>query len=72
MSASRPESLELSKYINSIKTVTSRLIRKEYKAHLAPYYWKPYFWSRAYCLVTTGSAPLEVVKKYIQDQDKAN
>ena len=63
-------SMDLSKFINSIKTVSSRLIRKEYKDYLAPFYWKPLFWSRAYCLVTTGGAPLDVVKAYIQDQDR--
>jgi len=63
-------SLELAKYINSIKTVSSRLIRKEFKTHVEKYYWKPYFWSRSYCLITVGGAPLEVVKKYIENQDR--
>jgi len=63
-------SMDLSKFINSIKTVSSRLIRKEYKDYLAPFYWKPLFWSRAYCLVTTGGAPLDIVTAYIQDQDR--
>lgn len=30
-----------SRFINSLKTVTSRLIRKEFSAHLDQYYWKP-------------------------------
>ena len=62
-------SMDLSKYINSIKTVSSRLIRKEFKSHVDKYYWKPYFWTRAYCLLTTGGAPIEVIKQYIQNQD---
>ena len=33
---------------------------------------KPFFWTRAYCLLTTGGAPLEVIKKYIQNQDSPN
>lgn len=61
-------SMELSKYINSIKTVSSRLIRKEFKSHVDKYYWKPYFWTRAYCLLTTGGAPIEIIKQYIQNQ----
>lgn len=61
-------SMDLSKYINSIKTVSSRLIRKEFKTHVDKYYWKPYFWTRAYCLLTTGGAPIEVIKQYIQNQ----
>jgi putative transposase len=59
-------------FINSIKTVSSRLIRKEYKERVSKYYWKPYFWARAYCLLTTGEAPLEVIKAYIQNQDSPN
>jgi putative transposase len=64
--------MDLSKFINSIKTVSSRLIRKEYKERVSKYYWKPYFWTRAYCLLTTGGAPLEVIKAYIQNQDSPN
>jgi putative transposase len=62
--------IEPSKFINSLKTVTSRLIRKQYAEHLKHYYWKPVLWSRAYCLLTAGGAPLETLKKYIQNQDR--
>jgi len=64
--------MDLSKFINSIKTVSSRLIRKEYKEHVSKYYWKPYFWTRAYCLLTTGGAPIDVIKAYIENQDSPN
>ena len=37
---------QLSKLINNYKTVTSRLIRKEFPEELRPYYWKPYFYIR--------------------------
>lgn len=30
--------------------------------------WKEYFWSRSFCLLTTGGAPVEVIRKYIEDQ----
>lgn len=62
--------LDLSKLINSMKTVSSRLIRKEFATHLKKYYWKPVFWTRAYCLLTCGGAPLEIIKQYIERQDK--
>ncbi|WP_412676190.1 transposase [Bacillus paramycoides] len=26
------------------------------------FYWKPYFWSRSYMLLTTGGAPIEVIR----------
>jgi putative transposase len=58
-----------SKFINNLKTVTSRLIRKEFSQHLRTYYWKRVLWTRAYCLLTTGGAPIETIKKYIQSQE---
>jgi putative transposase len=65
-------SMELSKFINNLKTVSSRLIRKEFKEHLSKFYWKPYFWTRAYFIATTGGAPLEIIKQYIQSQERPN
>jgi len=62
-------SLDLSKLINSMKTVSSRLLRKEFANHLSKYYWKPVFWTRAYCLLTCGGAPLDIIKKYIEKQN---
>ena len=59
-----------SRFINNLKTVSSRLLRKEYKSHLAKFYWKPVLWTRAYCLITAGGAPLEVLKQYIQNQER--
>lgn len=59
-----------SKFINSLKTVTSRLLRKEFSSHFAKYYWKPVLWRRAYCLITARGAPLSVLKEYIQNQGK--
>ncbi|WP_212966097.1 transposase, partial [Lederbergia ruris] len=37
---------------------------------LKPYYWKPYFWSKSYLLLTTGGAPISVIKEYIKNQDR--
>lgn len=59
-----------SKFINNLKTVTSRLIRKEYSEHLQKFYWKPVLWTRAYCLITSGGAPIEVLRQYIQSQER--
>ena len=63
-------SLELSKLINNLKTVTSRAIRKEYEEHLKPFYWKPVLWTRAYYIASSGGAPLEVIRQYIENQGK--
>ena len=58
-----------SRLVNTLKTVSSRLIRKDYKAHLNKYYSKPVLWTGAYCIISTGGAPLEIIKQYIESQD---
>ncbi|WP_418906463.1 IS200/IS605 family transposase (plasmid) [Borreliella turdi] len=63
--------IQPSKFINNLKTVSSRLIRKKYSTYLYKYYWKPYFWSRSYCLISTGGASIDIIKKYIQNQRKS-
>lgn len=58
---------ELSKFLNAYKSASSRLIKKEYpeiKAKL----WKEFFWSRSFCLISTGGASLDVIKQYIERQ----
>ena len=60
--------IQLSKFIGNLKTVTSRIIRKEYQQHLKKYYWKPVLWTRAYCIITTGGAPIDVIKQYLRSQ----
>lgn len=61
--------VQLSKLINNFKSVSSRLIRKEYKEHIDKYYWKPYFWSNSYLLLTTGGATIDIIKQYIENQN---
>lgn len=59
---------QTSKLVNNLKTVTSRLIRKEFAQQVNRFYWKPVFWSRTYCLLSVGGAPLSVLKQYIENQ----
>ncbi|WP_378956786.1 IS200/IS605 family transposase [Pelosinus sp. sgz500959] len=58
---------ELSKFINSYKSASSRLIKKEYP-QIKQKLWKEAFWSKSFCLLTTGGAPIEIIKKYIEKQ----
>jgi len=67
---SLPPKVAPSNLVNNLKTVTARLIRKEFKEHLATVYYKPVFWSRSYCIITCGGAPLSVIKQYIEQQGK--
>ena len=58
---------ELSKFINAYKSASSRLIKKEYP-QIREQLWKENFWSRSFCLLTTGGAPIDVIRKYIESQ----
>ena len=58
---------ELSKFINTYKSASSRLIKKEYP-QIRKRLWKEYFWSRSFCLITTGGVSIDVIKKYIENQ----
>ena len=60
---------ELSKFINVYKSASSRLIKKHFP-HIRKRLWKEMFWSRSFCLLTTGGAPLSVIKKYIENQGR--
>lgn len=62
---------ELSKFINAYKSASSRLIKKEFP-DIRKKLWKEYFWSRSFCLITTGGANIETIKKYIQSQGLKN
>ena len=58
---------ELSKFINAYKSASSRLVKKEHSI-IKKSLWKENFWSRSFCLLTTGGAPIEIVKRYIESQ----
>ncbi|NEP02967.1 MAG: IS200/IS605 family transposase [Symploca sp. SIO2E9] len=63
--------MDLSQMIGNLKTVTSRRIRAEYAEHLRRYYWKPFFWSKSYAVISVGGrAPLAKLVEYICSQDK--
>ena len=61
---------EISKFINAYKSASSRLLKKEFP-QIRQKLWKEYFWSRSFCLLTTGGAPIEVIKKYIENQGQS-
>jgi putative transposase len=62
-----------SRFAGSLKNVTSRLIRKEFSEHMRQFYGKPVLlWTRAYGLLTAGGVLLDVLKHYIQTQEKTN
>jgi putative transposase len=63
-----PPTVLLSTFVNNLKTVSSRLLRKEYGPALARWYRQPVLWSRSYCVLSCGGAPLSVLRQYIEQQ----
>lgn len=66
MFRAQPKS-ELSKFINAYKSASSRLLKKEYP-EIRKKLWKEAFWSQSFCLLSTGGAPIEVIREYIESQ----
>jgi putative transposase len=63
-----PPDVEISKLVNNLKTVSSRLIRKEFAESINKVYSKPVFWTGAYFVASCGSVTIEQVKKYVENQ----
>lgn len=61
-----PNSL-ISKFLNAYKSASSRLIKIEFP-DIKDKLWKEYFWSRSYCLITTGEVTIDIIKQYIESQ----
>lgn len=58
---------EFSKFINAYKSASSRLIKKEFP-HIRKFLWKELFWSRSFCLLTTGGVTIDTIRHYIETQ----
>ncbi|HHP1040701.1 TPA: IS200/IS605 family transposase [Bacillus thuringiensis] len=58
---------EMTKFINAYKSASSRLIKRDFP-QVKKKLWKEMFWSKSFCLLTTGGSPIDVVKKYIENQ----
>ena len=56
-----------SKLVNSLKGVSSRMLRKEFP-QLEKHFWKGGLWSPSYFIASCGGAPLKIVKEYIEKQ----
>ncbi|WP_285112392.1 IS200/IS605 family transposase [Propionimicrobium lymphophilum] len=67
---SYPPKISLSKLIGAIKTNTSRHLRNLKLEEVETALWGEHFWSPSYFVSSTGEAPLEKIKKYVQNQSK--
>jgi len=69
MFKARPDS-QLSKFIGVFKSSSSRLIKQHFS--VSRMLWKKMFWSRSFCLLSTGGAPILTIRRYIEDQGQTH
>jgi len=65
-----PPKVAISKLVNSLKGVSSRMLRKDYEKELSKVYWKGVLWSPSYFAGSVGDAPLSALKQYIEQQQR--
>ena len=63
-----PPKVAVSNLVNSLKGVSSRMLRQE-RPDLAPRYWKGVLWSPSYFAASCGDAPFNMLKSYIEQQN---
>jgi putative transposase len=64
---SYPPKVSLSRLVNSLKGVSSRLLRRE-RPDLRGRYWKSVLWSPSYFASSCGGAPLSIIQQYVKSQ----
>ncbi len=61
--------ISLSKLIANLKTVSSRLIRRDFPELASKYFYnKPHFWTGAYFVASCGGVTVAQLKKYVENQ----
>ncbi|HDZ2431538.1 IS200/IS605 family transposase [Klebsiella pneumoniae] len=63
-----PPKLSISSLVNSLKGVSSRLLRRDRPDIAERYYYKGVLWSPSYFAASCGGAPLSIIKQYIEQQ----
>ena len=60
--------LNIPKYLNALKTITSREIKRNFP-EVKQKLWKNAFWAPSYFITTTGQVTLDQLKKYVDSQE---
>ena len=64
-----PPQVQLSKLVNSLKGVSSRVLRQRMPS-ISSGYFKNVLWSPSYFAASCGGAPLEIIKQYVEQQNR--
>ena len=67
-----PPKVAISKLVNSLKGVSSRMIRKRNFPSIQQALWGNQLWSPSYFAGSCGGASLDVIRKYIEQQNTPN
>ena len=62
-----PPKVSVSSLVNSLKGVSSRLLRKNYP-DIRKFYCKGVLWSKSYFASSCGGAPISIIRQYIEQQ----
>jgi putative transposase len=63
-----PPKIALSSRVNSLKGVSSRMIRKNYYSQIKSKLWGGSLWSPSYLAASCGGAPIAIIRQYIEQQ----
>ena len=66
---SAPPNISVSKMVQYLKGKSSRMLQQEF-SYLKKRYWGQHLWARGYFCASSGSVTDEMVKAYIEKQDK--
>ena len=62
-----PPKVSVSSLVNSLKGVSSRLLKKEHP-ELLKRYWRGTLWTPSYFAASCGGAPIGIIRQYIEQQ----
>jgi putative transposase len=68
--ASKPK-IQISKFINSLKSVSGKLIFREFP-EIKDQLCQNHLWSASYFIASAGEVTLDVLKKYVEGQNVKN
>ena len=63
-----PPKVSISKLVNSLKGVSSRMIRQKNYPSIKQKLWGDALWSPSYFAGSCGGAPIEIIRQYIEQQ----
>ncbi len=64
-----PPNVTISRLVNSLKSVSSRLIRKKHSPSIERALWGGSLWAPSYFAGSAGGAPLPIIKQSIKQQE---